>query len=82
MKMMDDMLDLSLEPDGHLTKVHQRLPPLRNSLLRTAGRLKIVSVKKYLAQRLDDEFEAFGASFDHCLNKRLATIERISNMSI
>jgi len=48
----DDLLDLSLEPDGQPPNMHQRLPSLRNSLLRTSGRLKIVSVKKYLAQRL------------------------------
>mmetsp|Transcript_6641 Transcript_6641/g.11828 ORF Transcript_6641/g.11828 Transcript_6641/m.11828 type:complete len:132 (-) Transcript_6641:132-527(-) len=51
-KMTDDLLDLKLEPDGQPPKLHQRLPPLHNSLLRTSGRLKIVSIKKYLVQRL------------------------------
>jgi len=50
--MTDDLLDLKLEPDGQPPKLHQRLPPLHNSLLRTSGRLKIVSIKKYLVQRL------------------------------
>lgn len=48
---MNDMLDLALEPDESAPDM-QRMPPLRNSSLRTSGRLKIVSIKKYLLQRL------------------------------
>eukprot|EP01082_Thalassiosira_pseudonana_P000320 g126.t1 g126 contig1:300827-302255(-) len=48
---MSDMLDLQLEPDESAPDA-QSMPPLRNPTLRTSGRLKIVSVKKYLLQRL------------------------------
>ena len=48
---MNDMLDLQLEPDEKAPD-GQRMPPLRKPTIRTSGRLKIVSVKKYLFQRL------------------------------
>lgn len=48
----DDLLDFKLIPDGQPPNSYQRLPPLHKSLLRTSGRLKVVSLKKYLVQRL------------------------------
>lgn len=49
---MNDMIDLRMEPDGNSPHPHQRLPSLRNSFIRTSGRLKIASLKKYLSQKL------------------------------
>jgi len=49
----NDMLELHVEPsDERRPHLHQRLPPLRNSYLCMSGKTKIVSVKKYLAQKL------------------------------
>ena len=45
------MIDLQLEPSETANK-ETSLPPLRCPVLRTSGRLKIVSIKKYLVQRL------------------------------
>lgn len=45
------MIDLQLEP-SETTNKETSLPPLRCSMLRTSGRLKIVSIKKYLVQKL------------------------------
>ncbi|KAL3802209.1 hypothetical protein HJC23_001753 [Cyclotella cryptica] len=47
----NDMLDLQLEP---YETPHEKisLPPLRHSILRTSGRLRIGSIKKYVLQRL------------------------------
>lgn len=49
---MNDILDLHLEPDGRPPHLHQRLPPLSKSSLRVSGKLKVVSLKKYLVQKL------------------------------
>ncbi|KAL7549025.1 hypothetical protein ACHAWF_012291 [Thalassiosira exigua] len=51
-KTMNEMLDLRLEPDVRPPHQHQRLPPLKNSVMRTSGRLKIANLKKYLNQKL------------------------------
>lgn len=45
------MLDLQLEP-YETTKEKSFLPPLRHSILRTSGRLRIGSIKKYVLQKL------------------------------
>jgi hypothetical protein len=50
-KSISDMLDLQVEP-YEATNCETSLPPLRCPMLRTSGRLKIVSIKKYLIQRL------------------------------
>lgn len=48
---ISDMLDLQLEPYATI-KGETSLPPLRCPMLRTSGRVKIASIKKYLVQRL------------------------------
>jgi hypothetical protein len=48
---ISDMLDLQLEPYA-TSKGKTSLPPLHCPMLRTSGRVKIVSIKKYLVQRL------------------------------
>ena len=45
------MLDLQLEP-YQVKEGETSLPPLRCPMLRTSGRLKILSIKKYLVQKL------------------------------
>ncbi|KAL3793990.1 hypothetical protein ACHAW5_008165 [Stephanodiscus triporus] len=50
--MMSDQLDLHLDPDERPPHAHQRLPPLKNALLRISGRAKIVTLKKYLVMKL------------------------------
>ncbi|KAL7535694.1 hypothetical protein ACHAXR_012398 [Thalassiosira sp. AJA248-18] len=49
---MDDMLDLHMEPDGQPPYSHQRLPQLRRPKLCMSGRAKIITIKKYLVQKL------------------------------
>jgi len=51
-KAANDMVELHFEPDGQPPHAHQRLPPLRNSLLCMSGRTKIISLKKYVSQKL------------------------------
>lgn len=46
-----DMIDLQLEP-YQAKQGESSLPLLRCPMLRTSGRLKILSIKKYLVQRL------------------------------
>ena len=47
------MIELHLEPsDEQRPHLHRRLPPLRNSYLCMSGRTKIMSIKKYLVQKL------------------------------
>ena len=49
---MSDQLDLHLDPDESPPHAYQRLPPLKNALLRLSGRAKIVTLKKYLVSSI------------------------------
>mmetsp|Transcript_11944 Transcript_11944/g.25204 ORF Transcript_11944/g.25204 Transcript_11944/m.25204 type:complete len:488 (-) Transcript_11944:100-1563(-) len=48
---MNDQLDFQLEPDRCGISI-QQMPPLNNPSLRTSGRLRVNSIKKYLLQKL------------------------------
>lgn len=48
---MNDQLDFQLEPDKCEISM-QQMPPLNNPSLRTSGRLRVKSIKKYLLQKL------------------------------
>lgn len=48
----NDQLDIQLEPDKKPPNAHQRLPMLRNAHLRLSARTKIITLKKYLVQKL------------------------------
>ena len=48
----NDQLDIQLEPDRKPPNAHQRLPMLRNAHLRLSARTKIITLKKYLVQKL------------------------------
>ncbi|KAK1733814.1 polycomb group RING finger protein [Skeletonema marinoi] len=51
--MSDNIIELRLQPDIKSSKSTKRLPALHNHQLRTSGKLKIISLKKYILQRLD-----------------------------
>jgi len=52
--MNDNIIELRLQPDiSKAVKKSKRLPALVSRQLRTSGKLKIISLKKYLLRRLD-----------------------------
>jgi hypothetical protein len=51
--MNDNIIELRLQPDMSKAKKSKRLPALVNRHLRTSGKLKVISLKKYLIQRLN-----------------------------
>jgi len=51
--MNDNIIELRLQPDMSKVKKSKRLPALLNRHLRTSGKLKVISLKKYLIQRLN-----------------------------
>mmetsp|Transcript_33196 Transcript_33196/g.49996 ORF Transcript_33196/g.49996 Transcript_33196/m.49996 type:complete len:357 (-) Transcript_33196:218-1288(-) len=51
--MSDNIIELRLQPDIKSSKSTKRLPALHNHQLRTSGKLKIISLKKYILQRLE-----------------------------
>ena len=49
---MENMMELLLKPEQHPPHAHQRLPPLRRAELCLTGRAKVVSLKKFVVQKL------------------------------
>jgi hypothetical protein len=52
MTVMNDRIDVQLDPDVTPPRVCQRLPPLRNARISISGRARIGTLKKYLIMKL------------------------------